>query len=305
MLGGRIQKVPGPAFNLYQAKRLAKLGAIAPLVQLEHWMQQRGIATISRHQATRAFVAFHPWRPGFVDCGEVPTETEPEELARLGWMDEGPVEIEGVVRRALLDFAALQNPWELEQLLHRIAARQPRTILEIGTSAGGLLFAIAQVAACDATLISIDLPERMDSAELSAVMPQVLAAFAQPTQVLHAIRDRSSVHDVRADVISRCGGRPIDLLIIDADHTYGGVRSDYEMYAPLVGAGGLIALHDIAIRPENSGRGFDVGLYWDELRERHAVETIVDPDGTAGLLPSPTLVGGRRRVAFGWGLVNV
>jgi predicted O-methyltransferase YrrM len=104
-----------------------------------------------------------------------------------------------------------------------------------------------------------------------------------------------------------CGGRPIDLLIIDADHSYGGVRSDYEMYAPLVGAGGLIALHDIVIRPENSGRGFDVGLFWDELRERHdrPLETLVDPNGAAGLLARPTDVGEPRRVAFGWGLVTV
>lgn len=301
MLGGRIQRIPGPAFDLYQAKRLGKLGAIAPLVALERWMQARGIPAIARHRATRDVVAFHPWRPGLVDCGQVPTAEESAELARLGWTADGPVELEGVVRRAMLDFAALQNPWELEQLLLRVAARRPRTVLEIGTSAGGLLFAIAQVAAPDATLVSIDLPERTDSAELAAAMPQLLASLAQPTQVLHAVRDRSTIHGVRADVIALLGGRPLELLIIDADHTYGGVRADHEMYGGLVAPGGLIAFHDVAIRPDNSGRGYDVGLYWDELCLRHgaALETIVDPDGEPGLLAR------RRPVAFGWGLVAV
>jgi hypothetical protein len=32
----------------------------------------------------------------------------------------------------------------------------------------------------------------------------------------------------------------IDLLFIDADHSYDGVARDYEMYAPLFGPGGLI-----------------------------------------------------------------
>ena len=42
----------------------------------------------------------------------------------------------------------------------------------------------------------------------------------------------------------RLGGRPIDLLFIDGDHTYAGVKSDYEIYGPLTKY--IIVLHDIS-----------------------------------------------------------
>jgi hypothetical protein len=45
------------------------------------------------------------------------------------------------------------------------------------------------------------------------------------------------------------------LLFIDGDHRYEGVRRDFEMYSPLVGAGGLIAFHD------NPGEDWGVGQW--------------------------------------------
>ena len=37
---------------------------------------------------------------------------------------------------------------------------------------------------------------------------------------------------------------PIDLLFIDADHSYQAVRRDWDDWSPYVKAGGIIALHD-------------------------------------------------------------
>jgi len=42
-------------------------------------------------------------------------------------------------------------------------------------------------------------------------------------------------------------GRPIRLLLIDADHSYEGVRGDLEAWLPLVAPGGLIVFHDYLI----------------------------------------------------------
>lgn len=44
--------------------------------------------------------------------------------------------------------------------------------------------------------------------------------------------------------VSQTWDKPIDLLYIDGNHTYAGVRNDFHSYAPFVKHGGLIAFHD-------------------------------------------------------------
>lgn len=39
--------------------------------------------------------------------------------------------------------------------------------------------------------------------------------------------------------------RPLSLVFFDGDHSYEGIRRDWEAYAPLVGPGGVVAFHDV------------------------------------------------------------
>ena len=52
----------------------------------------------------------------------------------------------------------------------------------------------------------------------------------------------------------------LDLLFIDGDHSYEGVKKDFEMYSLLVKKDGLIILHDIC--NENEG----VKDFWKEIK---------------------------------------
>jgi predicted O-methyltransferase YrrM len=45
------------------------------------------------------------------------------------------------------------------------------------------------------------------------------------------------------------GGRSIDVLFIDGDHSTEGMLQDFRDYAPLVRKGGIIAVHDIYYLP--------------------------------------------------------
>jgi predicted O-methyltransferase YrrM len=65
-------------------------------------------------------------------------------------------------------------------------------------------------------------------------------------QTVHAVHGDSHEAEMLHRLCGALDHRPIDLLFIDGDHTYDGVRSDYSMYSPLVRRGGLIAFHDIA-----------------------------------------------------------
>ena len=51
-------------------------------------------------------------------------------------------------------------------------------------------------------------------------------------------------------------GKPISLLVIDADHTYEGTKADFEAFSPCVSSRGVLILHDAA----NSGKSYQVLL---------------------------------------------
>lgn len=62
----------------------------------------------------------------------------------------------------------------------------------------------------------------------------------------------------------KLGGKPIDILFIDASHWYEDIKKDFEMYSPL--CNGIIAFHDINNYRYNKGRENQVGKFWDELK---------------------------------------
>jgi len=59
------------------------------------------------------------------------------------------------------------------------------------------------------------------------------------------------------EMASQYRGDPIRLLLIDADHSYEGVRDDFRLWSPLVAPGGLIVFHDYLAFPEAVGRFVD------------------------------------------------
>ena len=67
-------------------------------------------------------------------------------------------------------------------------------------------------------------------------------------------------------------GRKVDFLFIDGDHTYEGVKKDFEMYASLVKQG-IIAFHDIAPGPKEYGG--DVPDFWKEIKGNFPYKEIV------------------------------
>ena len=62
------------------------------------------------------------------------------------------------------------------------------------------------------------------------------------------------------ETLKKVSQQKYDILLIDGDHNYEGVKADFEMYAPLVKKGGLILFHDII--NQNCG----VPKFWNELK---------------------------------------
>jgi cephalosporin hydroxylase len=160
----------------------------------------------------------------------------------------------------------MQSQFEIAELYYTILARKPRVVLEIGTCHGGTLYLWCQAADPQGTILSIDLPEGEFGGGYPAARTGFYRSFAAPGQQLHFLRADSHCSDTAMQVQQLLRGHTIDFLFIDGDHTYAGVKRDFELYSPLVAKNGLIALHDIVSRADEPR--IEVWRFWQELKQQ-------------------------------------
>jgi predicted O-methyltransferase YrrM len=181
-------------------------------------------------------------------------------------------------------------PWqirsELVGLLALLERDPPRTVLELGTAEGGTLFTFTRVAADDAVLISIDLPEGRFGGGYPAWRTPLYKSFAHACQRVELIRADSHEAATITRVKAVLDGRPLDFLFVDGDHSYEGVKRDFDVYAPLVRPAGRIAFHDIVpgrTAEETEALVGGVPRFWSELRHGRQVEELVYDRRQVGL----------------------
>ncbi|HEX5820547.1 MAG TPA: class I SAM-dependent methyltransferase [Solirubrobacterales bacterium] len=175
---------------------------------------------------------------------------------------------------------AYQKVPELEPLVALVRERRPRTVVEIGSLNGGTLFAWCQVADPEAVIVSIDLPRGMFGGGYSWRDARRFRKYALPGQELHTLRRDSQDPKTVGRVEGLLAGRSIDFLLIDGDHSYDGVKRDWQLYEPLVAEGGLIAFHDIL---EHEAQPLcEVDQLWRELAPLHETAEFSDPDDDRG-----------------------
>lgn len=178
--------------------------------------------------------------------------------------------------------APLQVRDEICQLSRLVADMKPMVVMEIGTAGGGTLYLFAKFSNQNAHLVSVDLPGGEFGGGYPASMAFLFRAFASQGQKIALVRADSHEQGTFEIVKDEVGGGPIDFLFVDGDHTYEGVKKDFEMYFPLIRKGGMIAFHDICSTPEG-----DVGVprFWSEIKGRYThVELVKDQSqGWAGI----------------------
>jgi predicted O-methyltransferase YrrM len=166
-----------------------------------------------------------------------------------------------LARQSVVRYGAIQHVDELTEFMRMLRSRSLCAVLEIGGAQGGLFWLFCRVSSPDATLISVDLPpEHRHSGGLRVSTD--LESMKQHGQSVHAILGNSHDRQTLERVRGLLGARMLDLLFIDGDHTYGGVRQDYEMYGSLVRPGGVIAFHDIT---QTNWPECQVDRFWADL----------------------------------------
>lgn len=169
---------------------------------------------------------------------------------------------------------------ELANMVRDVRKLNPVTVLEIGTAQGGTLFLWTRLAQPHATIVSIDLPGGKFGGGYSTRRVPVYRRFAGKRQKLHLLREDSHAQPTFDRVKTLFGETPVDLLFIDGDHTYEGVKKDWEMYSSLVRPGGIIAFHDIAGNYDDT----QVKMLWDSIKPNFEHrEYAVHPEGLYGI----------------------
>ena len=194
-------------------------------------------------------------------------------------LNTNPLELANI---AIHMFGAMQKQAELAGLIALLETGQPEVMLEIGAGNGGTSWAWSKLDSLR-KLITLDLPNGpWGGTDLDEKMNYI----SQNSGVEHVfIKGNSQNSEALAEVQEELDVDGLDILFIDGDHSYAGVKTDFLTYSPLVKKGGLVVFHDICEHaPETK---CDVRKFWLELLEttpkENYVEFICEPTSWGGI----------------------
>ncbi|HEX8074799.1 MAG TPA: class I SAM-dependent methyltransferase, partial [Thermoleophilaceae bacterium] len=140
------------------------------------------------------------------------------------------------VSHAYFGVGALQVREEILALLEMAAGNSTRVVCEIGAYDAGTSLLMSRAVPGVEALVVVDLFVK-NRWRLRQGVPS--------GQTIHVVDGDSRHPRTVARVRRKLGGRKIDFLLIDGDHSFAGVMQDFLTYRHFVRPGGLIAFHDI------------------------------------------------------------
>jgi len=167
-----------------------------------------------------------------------------------------------------------QVKYEITKLLEILKDLNPKIILEIGTAGGGTLYLITRIIDPETTIISVDLPGGFFGGGYSEWKIPLYQSFTKKGQKIKLLRADSHNPKTLKLVKTVLADKKVDFLFIDGDHTYEGVKRDFNMYSSLVKEGGIIAFHDIVEHDPRSS--CKVNKFWNEIKNDYESLEIIE-----------------------------
>lgn len=173
-----------------------------------------------------------------------------------------------IAGEAIKRYHALQKQWELSKFLEVIYHRDPKAIVEIGTSKGGTLWAMAKVLQGPRTFVCADMRNGpFGGSSISDAELTVLILSANPEAKIYICRGDSQAVKLPENLRA-------DLVFIDGDHCFNGVWADWNRYMPLTSPGGMVVFHDIVEHPLETG--VEVSMLWKMLKPTVRTHEIIE-----------------------------
>jgi len=169
-----------------------------------------------------------------------------------------------VIVQESYDLGMVQNHKEIFEAAEFFKTLNVNNFMEIGTDQGGT-FAIWSKLANEGKRISVDLPHGAYGVNTYDVNERdnYLRSLGSDVTMFHG-----SSHDelMKDKVRETLNGTLLDFLFIDGDHTYEGVKQDYEMYKEFVKPEGWIGFHDTKDTEYHKLANCGVDRLWSELK---------------------------------------
>lgn len=153
---------------------------------------------------------------------------------------------------------------EFSILLDEYKRQKPKTILEIGTHHGGTLYHWITEAPDGATILSID--NQHINCDLYSVWAN------KRVYVDYYKGDSTSYSAIDYAIRNYC---PYDWIFIDGDHSYKGVKHDWEASKAMISSKGIIAFHDILPHPPWNEQPVEVEKLWSEIKKEYKTKEII------------------------------
>lgn len=174
----------------------------------------------------------------------------------------------------------MQIKEELKSLLLFLENKKINNALEIGTARGGTLFSFSRISSNSAKLVSIDLPKGDFGDGYSILKIPLFKFFGKQKQKIYLIRNDSHKKTTFKKVKKNFSNKKVDFLFIDGDHSYKGVKEDFNMYKFLVKKGGFICFHDIVSGPKENVGG--VPKFWQEIKTKYKSKEFISSKNQKG-----------------------
>ena len=170
--------------------------------------------------------------------------------------------MEEIIDRAFAKYGMQQKRTEIKQLMEFVKNKGCKNMIEIGTATLGTTYAIGNCLKQGSILITIDLKQHFTTEQFVEVWTEL---GQKGVDLKHCIADshKEKTNWIVSNVLKE---EKADLLWIDGDHSYKGVKQDYEMYKEFVNDGGIIAFHDILGSEYHHKAGCEVDILWKEIR---------------------------------------
>lgn len=168
------------------------------------------------------------------------------------------------IKQIKQDFSMVQNIEEITEAFNKVKSLNPKRILEIGVERGGSLQCWANCIEPPGYIVGVDHQDKVSWDKFKT------------DNFIYFVEAYSK--DAIQDVIDFLEGNPLDFLFIDGDHSYNGVKLDFELYSPLVKHKGIIGFHDIKMDLTNKS---GVSKFWNELKGKK--EEIIGSTNSIGI----------------------